>query len=175
MSPFLPLPIPHHHHRLSSPLPGQTLHRTPLPHSTPLTESQAPVKALPSLVLQCGVGNNISTRQSSCEKLQDSYCLWHNLSTHNLPGSGYPIPGWGVPPSWPGQGDTQEYQPPIWDWGTPREGTWDRSIGYPSGKDVGSVEVLWDGEGVPPERTWDQWKYYGMEITPPPVWTDCKN
>ena len=26
------------------------------------------------------------------------------------------------------------------------------------------MEVLWDGDGVPLEGTWDQWKYYGMEI-----------
>ena len=36
--------------------------------------------------------------------------------------------------------------------------------GYPR-KDMGSVEVLWNGGRLPlPERTWDQWKYYGMEI-----------
>ena len=46
---------------------------------------------------------------------------------------------------------------------------------------MGPVEVLWDGDGVPqkghgtsgsimgwrwgtPERIWDQWKYYGMEM-----------
>ena len=34
--------------------------------------------------------------------------------------------------------------------------------------DMGPVEVLWDGDGVPPERTWDQWKYYGMEMGLPP-------
>ena len=28
---------------------------------------------------------------------------------------------------------------------------------------MGPVEVLWDGNGVPPERAWDQWNYY-----PPP-------
>ena len=53
-------------------------------------------------------------------------------------------------------------------------------MGYPQ-KDMGPVEVLWDGDGIPPEghgtsgsimgwrwytprRTWDQWKYYGMEM-----------
>ena len=44
---------------------------------------------------------------------------------------------------------------PILDWGTPPsgkgyplpcQGTWGQSLGYP------------------PERTWDQWKYYGMEM-----------
>ena len=30
------------------------------------------------------------------------------------------------------------------------------------------VEVLWDGDWVPPERTWDEWKYYGMEMGYPP-------
>ena len=29
---------------------------------------------------------------------------------------------------------------------------------------MGPVEVLWDGHGVPPERIWDQWKYYGMDM-----------
>ena len=31
----------------------------------------------------------------------------------------------------------------------------------------GPVELLWDGDGVPPERTWDQWKYYRMEVGTP--------
>ena len=54
---------------------------------------------------------------------------------------GYPLPG-----SCLGLG----YPPPIWDWVTPRS-------------HLGPVT------GVP-RRTWDQWKYYGMEIgyTPPP-------
>ena len=26
------------------------------------------------------------------------------------------------------------------------------------------LEVLWDGDWVPLERTWVQWKYYGMEM-----------
>ena len=34
----------------------------------------------------------------------------------------------------------------------------------PPGKDMGPLEVIWDGDGVPPERTWDQWKYYGKEM-----------
>ena len=41
---------------------------------------------------------------------------------------------------------------------------------------MGPVEVLWDGDEVPPERTWDQWKYYGMRWGTPRVWTDtCEN
>ena len=36
--------------------------------------------------------------------------------------------------------------------------------GVPHRKDMESVEILWDGDGVLPERTWDQWMYYGMEI-----------
>ena len=99
------------------------------------------------------------------------------------PARGYPIPGWeegvlpswGTSPSWPG-------------WGVPHPWTG----GYPC-PDLGPVT------GVPLERTWDQWKYYGMEIgypprkymepvevlwngdgdwvTPPspPVWTDWKH
>ena len=45
----------------------------------------------------------------------------------------------------------------------PVEVLWDRD-GVPPGKDMGPVEVSWDGDGVPPERTWHQWKYYGMEM-----------
>ena len=44
--------------------------------------------------------------------------------------------------------------------------------GVPPGKDMGPMEVLWDGDGVTPclERTWDQWNYYRMVmgLTPPP-------
>ena len=33
---------------------------------------------------------------------------------------------------------------------------------------MGPVEVLWDRDGVPPlKRTWEQWKYYGMEMGSP--------
>ena len=32
----------------------------------------------------------------------------------------------------------------------PWEGTWDQSLGYPHGKDIGPVEVLLNGDGVPP-------------------------
>ena len=35
-------------------------------------------------------------------------------------------------------------------WGTPKEGTWGQSLGYPPRKDMGPVEVLWDGDGVTP-------------------------
>ena len=35
-------------------------------------------------------------------------------------------------------------------WGTPQEGTWNQSLGYPPGKDMVPVEVLRDGDGVPP-------------------------
>ena len=38
-----------------------------------------------------------------------------------------------------------------WDWGTPPPGTT-----VPPRKDMGPVEVLWDGDGIPPERTWNQ-------------------
>ena len=60
-------------------------------------------------------------------------------------GGGSPITGWGVPHPWPGR-----Y--PISGRGTPWEGT-----------------SHW---GTLPERTWDQWKYYGMEMGYPRVWTD---
>ena len=41
--------------------------------------------------------------------------------------------------------------------------------GYPQGRDLGSVELLWAGGGVPPERTWAQRKYYGMVMGYSPV------
>ena len=46
--------------------------------------------------------------------------------------------------------------------------------GVPPAKDMVTVEVLWDGDGVPPalERIWNQWKYYGMEIGPVEVLWD---
>ena len=69
---------------------------------------------------------------------------------------GYPIPGY--PLSWP------DWGVPIPGWGYPREGTLDQSLGYPPGKDMGPVEVSWDGDGVPPEKTCEQWKYYGIEM-----------
>ena len=52
-----------------------------------------------------------------------------------------PYPGVPPPPEQPGLG-----YPPGQDW----EGTWDESLGYP------------------PDRTCDQWKYYGIEIGVPP-------
>ena len=39
-------------------------------------------------------------------------------------------------------------------------------MGYPCERDLGPVT------GVPPERTWDQWKYYGMQMGFPPVLAD---
>ena len=83
------------------------------------------------------------------------------------PGQGVPCHGLPPPPT------RTEVTP--WDWGTlqdwdnPWEGTWDQLLGNPppkghgasgsimewrwgtpSGKDMGPVEVLWDGDGVPP-------------------------
>ena len=64
------------------------------------------------------------------------------------PGPGYPLARTGVPPS-------QDGYPPGRDLGP--------VTGVPPRKYMGPVKVLWDGGGVPPpERTWDQWKYYGM-------------
>ena len=47
--------------------------------------------------------------------------------------------------------------PPAWDWGTPHLGlgyALRRNLGpvtgVPPRKDMGPVEVLWDGDGVPP-------------------------
>ena len=61
------------------------------------------------------------------------------------------------------------------------EGTRDQSLGYPPGKDMGPVQVLWDVDGVPPGKDmgpvqvlWD-----GDGVNPPPPrcgWTNtCEN
>ena len=73
------------------------------------------------------------------------------------PGVGTPPPEAGVSPPWIGV-------PPTWDWGTPLGKDLRLVTGVPPGKNMGPVEVLWNGDGVPSERTWDQWKYYGMEM-----------
>ena len=101
--------------------------------------------------------NNLLKRRQSCGKPQEAYHPWHNLSwwggvpqswlgrgTPVLARTGYPLSGTGVPPTC--------------DWGTPCLG-----LGYPFQKDMGTVEVLWDGDGVPSlcgEQT--------ENITPPP-------
>ena len=72
---------------------------------------------------------------------------WYPLPILTWLGRGYPIPGLGVPPPW----------------GTPCRDL-GPVIGVPPRKDMGPVEVLWDGDGTPLERIWDQWKYYGMEM-----------
>ena len=102
---------------------------------------------------------------------------------------GYPIPSPGVYPI-PGTpiltwlGGTPSWVPSILTWGYPILGTphpdlaWGHPIlgtphpivGHPlyrtgvphPGRDLGPVA------GIPPERTWYQWKYYGMEMGYPP-------
>ena len=82
-------------------------------------------------------------------------------TTPSWPGRGYPIPGWGCTPvigyplSWPSWGY------PIMGYPYPDYGP---VTGVYSRKDLGPVEVLCNGDGVPPERTWNEWKYYGMEM-----------
>ena len=79
--------------------------------------------------------------------------------------------GWGGYPilSWPkGYPILSRLEYPTWDWGTPK-GDMGPVTRVPSRKDMGPVEVLWDGAGAPLERTWDQWKYYiwnGVGIPP---------
>ena len=113
-------------------------------------------------------------RQSSCGKPWEAYSPHRNLSKHNLfwlvggggstpvllrlgrycspalaggnpAGTGLPLPGTGVLPT---------------------------LLGVPSpGTQVLPGRVLGPVTGLPPERTWDQWKYYGMEmgyLFPPP-------
>ena len=65
------------------------------------------------------------TTHSSCGKPQEAYHLQHNLSKHKLSRG-------------PGTSETIM----GWRWGT-----------HP-GKEMGPVEVLWDGDGVPPSPIW---------------------
>ena len=88
-------------------------------------------------------------------------------------GVGYPILGYPSPLFWPGQGvpypwaGGREYPilgtpspiltwPPIQEWGTPWKGNGTSHWSTPS---QGPWTSHW---GTP--RTWDQWKYYGMEM-----------
>ena len=59
--------------------------------------------------------------------------------TYPCLGLGYPLPWTRVPPP-RDLGPVTGYPPPEW--------TWDQSLGYPPGKDIGPVEVLWDGNGI---------------------------
>ena len=58
-------------------------------------------------------------------------------------------------------------------WGTPHLG-----LGYPPRKDMGPVEVLWDGDGVNPPSRKDMgtvevlWDGDGVAPPLPRVWTD---
>ena len=86
---------------------------------------------------------------------------------------------WGVPlPDLAGGGGvtlSQITPPPhaTWDWGTLQKGTWDQSLGYPLEKTWNQWKYYGMEMWYPPERTWDQWKYCGMEMgTPSPVLTD---
>ena len=110
------------------------------------------------VTMGCGSGINIFEAKKTRNKTvllreipQEAYRPRHNLLKHMLSQWGYPIPGWGGggTPSWP-------------DWGYPIL-TWPRVgvplppgrdlgpfTGGPPEKDVGPVEVLWDGDGVPP-------------------------
>ena len=90
---------------------------------------------------------------------------------------GTPTCGQGVPHPWPGRQVPCLGGTPILTWpggiqslagGSPRkdigsvEVLW-MEMGYPR-KHMRPMVVLWDGDGVHPERTWDQWKYYGIEM-----------
>ena len=123
------------------------------------------------------------TRQSSCGKPQEAYHLWYNrYSILTWPG-GYPILTWlragGTPlwsTLWPGLETLSNLglryprkggYIPSQDWGTSKKGSGTSHWGTSSSRrDMRPVEV-WDGDGVPLERTWDQWKY-GMEMGYPP-------
>ena len=81
----------------------------------------------------------------SCSSLRDHPCWpW---GTHPALATGYPILSWlGGIPTWT--------PPPMWNWGT----------GGTSGS------IIRCSDPPPWERTWGQWKYYGMEMgTPLPL------
>ena len=89
---------------------------------------------------------------------QEAYCpLCIKYSTCcPIPGgtpnlaTGVPIPWWGYPI--PGQGNTPSQAPPVLTWlGEPHPWTGRK----------GSGTSHW---GTPWKGTWDQWKYYGMEM-----------
>ena len=114
-----------------------------------------------------------------CERKRHiAYQVLHLLSYSGVPypWSGVPHPWSGYPPVWTWLG-----YPPVWTWpgypssgsgwGTPQEGAWNQSLRYPPErtwdqlkyyememgtprKDMGPVEVLWDGEGVLPSPVW---------------------
>ena len=107
----------------------------------------------------------------------------------------YPIPGKGVSHLWPGWYPNLGYPFPILIWlggtpysgtpcpdlvgrgGTPSwEGTWDQSLGYPPERTWDQWKYYRMEMGYPPERTWDQWKYYRMEMGYPPerTWDQWK-
>ena len=103
-----------------------------------------------------------------CVASTPSAVLSQGVGVSHLWLGGYPILGWGgVPHPWPagtpGSGTILGYPPRkgpgTSHWGTP-----------PPRKDMGPVEVLWDGYDVPPgkdmgpvEALWD-----GYGVTPPP-------
>ena len=102
----------------------------------------------------------MATRKSSCVNARGiptaAYQVFHLLSyrggTPSMAG-GTPIMGYSLSPRPDLTGGTPYlvWEYPIPDWGYPHHGvppilTWDQSLGYPL------------------ERTWDQWKYDGMEM-----------
>ena len=108
-------------------------------------------------------------------------CVQHPVQSCRGEGADAPsIPaGGGGTPSSPGKEGTlsspgqSNTLPPIQTWSgyPPPIYTW---LGYPHpdlarvppGRDMGPVEILRDGDGVPPQKGHgtDQWKYYGMEM-----------
>ena len=85
------------------------------------------------------------------------------LGTHSDLARGIPHTwlGEGVPPSWPGQGVPYQWGSTT-TWGTPIL-TWLQGLGYP----ILGTTYPTPGTWVPPERKWDQWKYYGMQMSYP--------
>ena len=103
----------------------------------------------------CAFEYILLTRKSSCVNARGiptaAYQVLHLLS---YPGGGYPMPGQGeVSPSWypppPHPDLAGDGVPPPW--GTPCRDL-GPVTGVPPRKDMGPVEVLWDGDGIPLER-----------------------
>ena len=97
------------------------------------------------------------TRKSSYGKPQETYHPWHILSRRNLfwgAGVTHPCPG-GDPIS--GEGSTPSLAKGTPIMGYPRPDLGPVTGVPPTGKDMGPVEALWDGDGVPTPRR-DGWQ-----------------
>ena len=99
------------------------------------------------------------TPSCACWKGSPSSPDWGEGVPHPVLARGYPILSYLAAP----------HPVLVWDWGTappPPSLIWDQSLGYPSRKDMESVEVLWDKDimgwiwGIPRWTDRHLWKQY---------------